>query len=146
MSLSAPRLWLAWLWLATIGLMVFGLSMVLLPDLIRWAFSWMLYADGGHVSNHFGESANNYIRLLHGVLGSVMFGWGVMIAMILRRSLVRGEDGTVNMILLPLLAWFVPDTLFSLHTGFWQNVVLNTVFLILFVVPLLALKQHQARS
>lgn len=146
MNTSAPRIWVVWLWLATIGLMVFGLSMVLLPDLIRWAFSWMLYADGGHVTNQFGVPANDYIRLLHGVLGSVMFGWGVMIAMVLRGPLARGDAGALNLTLLPLLAWFVPDTLFSLYTGFWQNAVLNTVFLLMFVVPLMALKSHQAKT
>jgi hypothetical protein len=32
----------------------------------------------------------------------------------------------------------VPDTAFSLGTGFWQNAVLNAVFVVLFAVPLAA--------
>ena len=145
MNTSMPAVWLYWLWAATAGLWLFGLSMVLTPDLIRWAFSLMLYGDGQHVASTFGAPANDYIRLLHGVLGAVMFGWGVMIAMVLRRAVAQGQPESINWILLPLLAWYIPDTIFSLYTGFWQNAVLNTVFLLVFLVPLLALKRHLSR-
>ena len=146
MNTTMPAFWLYWLWAATLGLWVFGLSMILTPDAIRWAFSLMLYGDGQHVASTFGTAANDYIRLLHGVLGAVMFGWGVMIAVVLRRALSQGHAESINWILLPLLAWYLPDTLFSLYTGFWQNAVLNTVFLLVFLVPLMALKRHLARE
>jgi hypothetical protein len=35
-------------------------------------------------------------------------------------------------------AWLVPDTVFSLWTGFWRNAVLNSVIALLFVIPLAA--------
>jgi len=37
-----------------------------------------------------------------------------------------------------LAAWYFPDTLFSLWTGYWPNAVLNSVFALLFAVPLVA--------
>ncbi len=39
---------------------------------------------------------------------------------------------------LSVFAWYVPDTSYSLLSGYWQNALLNTVFLALFAVPLLA--------
>lgn len=43
-----------------------------------------------------------------------------------------------NLIALSVAAWFVPDTSYSLLSGFWQNAVLNTVFAGLFAIPLWA--------
>ena len=45
-----------------------------------------------------------------------------------------------NLIATPVVAWFIPDTAFSLWTGFWQNAVLNAVFALLFAIPLIATK------
>ena len=36
----------------------------------------------------------------------------------------------------------MPDTLYSLLSGFWPNAVLNAGFALLFAVPLLALRRH----
>ena len=40
------------------------------------------------------------------------------------------------MMAVSLVAWFVPDTTFSLWSGFWQNAVLNLVLGVIFVIPL----------
>jgi hypothetical protein len=37
-----------------------------------------------------------------------------------------------------IAAWFVPDTAFSLWTGYWQNAVLNGVLALAFAIPLAA--------
>lgn len=42
------------------------------------------------------------------------------------------------MIAASLLAWFLPDTGFSLWSGFWQNALFNLGFAVLFLVPLAA--------
>lgn len=47
-----------------------------------------------------------------------------------------GEAMGWRIIALSVAAWFVPDTAYSLWSGFWQNAVLNLAFLILFAVPL----------
>jgi hypothetical protein len=43
-----------------------------------------------------------------------------------------------RIIAVSVVAWFVPDTAYSLWFGFWQNAVLNLVFFVLFAVPLAA--------
>jgi hypothetical protein len=37
-----------------------------------------------------------------------------------------------------LTAWFVPDTVLSLWTGFWPNAILNLVIAAFFAMPLAA--------
>lgn len=46
------------------------------------------------------------------------------------------------MLAAPLILWFVADSAFSLYTGFWQNVLLNAVLLLLFFIPLGATRKY----
>jgi len=136
-----PPLWFNWLLLVVLGVMLFGIGMTLAPGRIRQAFSLLLYAAPHAVDSDFGAPAVAYVTLLHGVLGAVMFGWGVALLLILRGPFLRGRREAWNIFCISVAAWFVPDTLFSLWTGFWQNAVLNSVFALLFVVPLAATRR-----
>jgi len=69
-----PLIWFNWLLLIVLGVMVFGISMILAPGLIRQAFSFLLFADTGAIDSGFGAPAVAYVTLIHGVLGGVMFG------------------------------------------------------------------------
>ena len=133
-----PLLWFNWLVLVVLGVMLFGIGMILAPGLIRQAFSLLLYAAPDAIDSDFGVTEVAYITLLHGVLGTVMFGWGVALLLILRGPFSRGRREAWNIFCISVAAWFLPHTLFSLWTGFWQNAVLNSVIALLFVIPLAA--------
>ncbi|MET1080795.1 MAG: hypothetical protein ABWY06_22515 [Pseudomonas sp.] len=137
-----PLFWYRWLLAAIVGVMLFGLSMLLTPSLIRQFFSLLLYATPGAIESRFGGDANAYIQLLHAILGAVLFGWGLAMLLILRGPFRRGDSFAWTLLALPLLAWYLPDTLFSIASGFWQNAVFNTAFALLFGVPLAATRRH----
>lgn len=136
-----PTIWYRWLLVAVWILMIFGLSMVLVPDWIRRFFSLMVYGSSTAIESRFSTAANSYVTLVHGVIGAVMFGWGLTMLLALRGLFRRGEALGWQLIAWPLVAWFVPDTAFSLYTGFWQNAVLNTGFALLFAIPLIATRR-----
>lgn len=135
---SAPAvLWIRWLQVVATGVMLFGLSLTLAPGLARAGFSLLVYADPARIAA-FGAAAVAYIALVHAVLGAVMFGWGVALLLIVRGPLRRGDRAAWQVIAVSVAAWFIPDTAFSLWSGFWQNAVLNLVFAVLFALPLAA--------
>lgn len=140
--MTIPSLWYRWLYVVIVAVMLFGIAMVLAPDLIRSFFSALVYASPTAIETRFDAEANAYIVLAHGVLGAVMFGWGATMLLALRGPFKRGEREGWTMIALPVLAWGIPDTLFSLYTGFWQNAALNAVFFVLFAIPLIASRKH----
>lgn len=109
--------WLQWLLATTVGVMAFGLVLVLAPDLTRQGFSLLVYANTERIST-FGADAVAYISLLHAVLGSVMFGWGVALLFVVRGLFARGASEGWHIIAVSILLWFVPDTAFSLWSGF----------------------------
>ncbi len=127
--------WVIWLSIASLGIVVFGLLLVLAPTLATQGFSLLLYAQPAHIEG-FGKEAVEYIQLTHAVLGAVMSGWGLMLLAFVRSMFARDVPGAWFIIAASMSVWFVPDTLFSLWSGFWQNAVLNTIFAILFAVPL----------
>lgn len=129
-----PLLWTAWLRVAVIAVMIFGLALLVAPNAARSGFSLLLYADPSHLSS-FGEGAVAYISLVHAVLGSVMFGWALALLLVVH-DFARGVPGSWRIVAASVAAWFIPDTAFSLWSGFWTNAVLNGVLMLLFAVPL----------
>jgi len=120
---------------ATAGLMLFGLALVLMPGFTLQAFSLLVYASAAHL-NTFGPEALAYISLVHAVLGSVMFGWGAVLMFLALGPVRRGSQDAWWMFVVSLLAWFIPDTAYSLLSGFWQNALLNVGFALLFASAL----------
>ena len=119
----------------TAALAVLSLSLVVLPDAGSAAFSALIYQQRD-LPAEFSPAAREYVQLTHAVLGAVMAGWFTMMLLLslLLGTVARAWDALV----LGLAVWFVPDTAYSLASGFWQNAVLNTVILTLFAPALLA--------
>jgi len=134
---TVPTLWFRWLVIATIGVMLFGVSMMVFPNFIRQFFSLLIYSSAKSIQQ-FEPGAVKYITLVHGVLGAVMFGWGILLLTTLLGPFRQTNREAWLMLAISIAAWFFPDTLLSLWTGFWQNAILNLGFAILFAVPLAA--------
>jgi len=125
--------------------MLFGLVLVAMPGFTQQGFSLLVYASAAHL-NTFGPEALAYISLVHAVLGSVMFGWGAVLMFLALGPVRRGSKDAWWMFVVSLLAWFIPDTAYSLLSGFWQNAVLNAGFALLFAVALGGLRSFIAQT
>ena len=129
--------WTHWLLAVSAGVVVFGLMLVVAPSLSRQGFSLLVYANPAAIDN-FGPEQARYISLTHAVIGSVMVGWGAALVYITQTLFATGNPMGRHLIAVSLAAWFLPDTGYSLLSGFWQNAVLNGVFLAPFAIPLWA--------
>ena len=141
MQTSTPTFWINWLTYTAEFTVLFGLFMVLAPGLTQQAFGLLIFQNAAQVSA-FESQASAYIALAHAVMGSVMVGWGALMFLLVRKLNIKDAKETCNMIAISVLLWYVPDTAFSLYSGFWQNAVMNTGFAILYAVPLVALRKH----
>ena len=108
--------WVRWLLAACGGVVLFGLLLALAPDLARAGFSWMVYGEPQTI-DRFGAEAARYIGLAHAVMGSLMVGWGLALAWVVKSLVRRGSRLGWNIVAVSLLAWFVPDTAASLAFG-----------------------------
>ncbi|MFM9044764.1 MAG: hypothetical protein ACKOL0_03000 [Solirubrobacterales bacterium] len=135
---DSSKVWFTWLTVVTLGVIVFGLFLLTAPGLARQWFSVLVYSSAEEISG-FGPAAVAYIELAHAVMGAVMVGWGVALLLVLRGPMKRNLTEGLKIFAISLVAWFIPDTVFSIASGFWENAVQNVVFAVLFAVPLIAL-------
>lgn len=129
---------------------VMGLLFVLLPGLTLSFFDWMVYGgyDASPVQSGLmdGET-RRYAGFIYQVLGAVLFGWAVLLTLVIRGPRLETDSATTAAQVLDawtwrvfatsFVAWYVLDTTMSLVMGFWQNAVFNTLFGIVVAVPLI---------
>lgn len=136
---ASRNFWLRWLTLACCGVIVFGAVMVVAPTLTRQGFAWLLHGAPSAL-DAFGPQPVRYLGLAHAVIGAVMIGWGVALLQVTRTLIAAGDRRGHALVATSIAAWYLPDTAYSLLSGFWPNAVLNTGFLLLFVPPLWGLR------
>jgi len=132
-----PLLWVNWLLAVSAGVVLFGVVLVVAPGFALQSFSRLVYGDAARLGG-FGSEAARYISLAHAVLGAVMVGWGTALVLVVRSLVASGSMLGWRLVAVSVLAWFIPDTAYSLWSGYWQTAVLNLVFAVLFLVPLVA--------
>jgi hypothetical protein len=130
--------WRLWLTAVSIGMVVFGLVMVLfiqskpltsLTRLIDLAF-W----PTGDAS----ASVAQFQTWAYAAWGATVAGFGVLTTFVAMKAFAKGEKWGRNALLAGLTTWYVLDTLASALSAVWPNVLLNTVIALLVAPPLIA--------
>lgn len=132
----AAGFWQRWLSGVLLGFTVVSLAMALVPSTATTAFSLLIYRQADLPAD-FSAEARNYIELTNAVLLSVMTGWFTLMFLISRR--LTESPSLWRPIAAGLAIWFVPDTAYSLVSGYWENAVLNILILTPLAVPLAVL-------
>ncbi|MBX9796245.1 hypothetical protein [Sphingomonas sp.] len=129
--------WRNWLSLWCVGVIVFGV-VLLLGGLS--ATSALTVALLDQLNGDAPLEVTPPLYFANGVLGGVSIGWGVATLGAVRVAADLGAQGTRlwRWLTAGVLSWFVTDSTLSVATGFGLNVVPNMVLLITFFVPLFA--------
>jgi hypothetical protein len=132
--------WQRWLWIASLGLVLFGLAMALLNrtiafDTVNRLIDPVFWPAG------VPEGAPAFQGWVYGAWGATVIGWGLMAAALVRYALPRREAWAWWAMAAAIGAWYVLDTAISALHGVWVNVVLNTVLMVIFVIPLVATRR-----
>lgn len=126
-----PTFWWTWLLVLQALVAVSGLLLVLLPDSARQAFSLLVYGSAEQI-DRYGPEAVRYISLVHAVLGAVLAGWAATMAGLIWHVHRIHPQLVRRVLAVSLGIWFVPDTMYSLLSGYWPNAVLNVLFLVMY--------------
>lgn len=137
MIATVNRFWWRWLVVVAVGVILFGLSFILIPAPLQALFNTVFFgtADADALYN---ERAANYVSFIYTILGAVMIGWMISILFTLYGAFRRGERSGWLAVTLSVTVWYLLDSTSSLVSGFTFNFILNTVFFVLFVIPLAA--------
>lgn len=130
-------LWRWWLGVVAVAALAFGLSLAALPDAMARLFGGLYLSEPGAIAA-FGADAAAYVKFVTAVMGAVMAGWAAALLLVVVFMFRPGRPDAWWLVAISVLVWFVPDTAYSLYSGFWQNAVFNVFALAVFVVPLAA--------
>lgn len=130
------QFWRQWLIVVTGGVMVYALSLILLPEISQSLLNTLFFSQDVRVA--FGENEKTYITFLYGVLGAVIVGWMTTLMFLLIGPFQRPQREIWNTLTASILIWYVVDSGFSVVIDVIPHAIFNTGFLILFAVPLAA--------
>jgi hypothetical protein len=82
-------------------------------------------------------------RLVQGVLGSTMMGWGVTMLLVAKYAFAEGKPDLLRLLLYGILVWAPVDMVVSVYYGAWFNVALNLAILAFAGVPLWHLSKRR---
>jgi len=133
--------WRRWLIVVTIAVIVYGLALMLAPQVMHGLFNTLFFASSD-VVQQFGEQASAFITLVYGVLGAVIIGWMVALLSIIW-GMAQNPRSAWNTLMLSVVVWYALDTGMSLLIGSVSHAVFNTLFLVMFAVPLVGIYRQR---
>jgi len=131
---------------AALATALFGLAMVLaLITPLRAVFE--IFLDLVHYPLDGQQSlSSDSAHVLTAISGGLLVGLGALIWGITQELYAKRPDVGGRIILLGVFAWYLPDSFGSYMVGAWFNVVLNTGFLAIFVLPILLHRQSSKKT
>lgn len=133
--MTAFSFWQRWLLAVGLFITIFGIAMAVLSGTplfellnrqIDPAFWGMNTVDD--VSRHFQQ-------WVYGAWGATIAGWGIFATSIAHYPFKKKEKWAWQCIVFGLVVWFILDTSLSLGYRVYFNVALNTVLLVLAMLP-----------
>lgn len=140
MTHHAEKFWFGWLKIAAVCCTFFGIFMVFFNQTPAFNFlnkhiNRIFYS--GHTSIHEFLPFQGWLL---SVLGATMTGWGISILFLIYYPLQKKEPWAWNAIMISMIVWFSLDTFMSAKYGALFNVVINIIFMLQFVAPLLFIR------
>ena len=129
--------WQRWLLVAANLLILFGIVMAFLNNTALFALFNTQINPIFWGAGDMPAAAVQFQGWIYGVAGAIVIGWGIFLAFIAYYPFKQREKWAWNCILIGMLAWYLVDTFISLQFNVVFNAISNTVFLIIFLLPLI---------
>ena len=139
--------WAKWLYAVSLIVLMTGFCFAfvfpyLSPQALEVFFTELTGTGFGTLT----ASKFQFVRLLSGVIGGVMIGWGAMMAGLSYRLRCNPDDLIWALMAISAVLWYVMDMIASAMAGSLTNMLLNTVILILLLPPLLGMRSSIAKG
>lgn len=132
-----PALWWGWLVAAFVLTALTAIGYILYPHAaLQTASSALLGSE--HALGSASDAVLRFIKWMSGVSAAVSLAWMVTLVLIVVGPFRRGELWAWQAITASVVLWFLVDSARSIEIGFSQNAMLNLVWLLMYVVPLIA--------
>ncbi|PLX18207.1 MAG: hypothetical protein C0597_06385 [Marinilabiliales bacterium] len=136
------RFYITWLKIACVLTGVTGI-IAMAASTPKGAHLWLALFDmlKWPINNDPSEFQSESLAL-NAVLGGVMTGWASLMYSIIDNQVTKGNFEMLKYISLSILIWFIVDSAGSILADLPLNVLLNSVFLIIFIIPIRAILKN----
>jgi hypothetical protein len=141
-----PGFWQRWLEIAFILVTVFGVVYALFGTTALFAPGIGPILSGFWPDGVIPADVRGFAMFNFGIAGGLTAGFGLLAWFVARNPVRRGERWGAVALLWSLVLWFVLDSGMSIYSGAPLNVVINGAFLVIGVIPLIALWPHLRAS
>ena len=125
--------WQKWLFAISLFLIVLGILLAFFPHSGFTSFIFNARIDPVFWGNDsIPEKAYSYQAWIYGVLGSVILGWGILLAFIIYHPFKACKKWAWTCVAVGFAFWFIVDTGISALFGVIFNVLFN-IFLLLLI-------------
>ncbi len=131
--------WFNYAKILTIIIFIFSLGIIWVPVIWRDFFNLIIFGERIFPAD-FSDDAIQYIRLIFGITGAVMASWSFVLYILITGPLKEGQMWAWRAFAGSVILWFVLDTSYSLFTGFPENAVFNTLFLLAYTPAIIKTK------
>lgn len=132
-----------WLFIVSLIISVFGIVLALFN---QTTFFNLLFNNQVNPvfwkAGEFSHQAMLFQQWIYGVLGATCFGWGVILAFIIKYPFKRKEMWSWYCMLLGIAVWFITDTSISIYFSVIFNAAFNCILAISILIPLLLTKKY----
>lgn len=146
--MANKSVWSIWILLLgiTVGLSGIVLAVVvpIVPPTIQDLFYQSFRPENSIAGMHTDDL--RHIDWMYGVLGATMLGWGILITLLAYHYMNENQDWILGVMLASIASWYLLDTAISLHFKVPANILLNTVILLVALIPILLEKSRRRRS
>jgi hypothetical protein len=141
MHQPVPVFWSKWMVVLSLLLIIYGLAMVVAPQMMNSTLVGPLLYHAETLHNTFkklSEQEQFFLSIMNGLLGTVVIGYAVLLGWIANTPFRKGERWAWNAIAVSISAWATLEALFKWVNGLgiWSMAHLGLV--VAFGIPLLA--------
>ena len=135
--------WKNWLIVVSLIIVVYGLGLAFFGQ--STLFNLLL---NNQINEVFWSSTQPPVEFIKfqqfnlGVLGSVVAGWGIIMAFIFYHTFDNRQKWVWNAVMLGLIVWYIPDTIISIVHFAYSNAIMNTLLFVLLTIPLIIKKKE----
>jgi hypothetical protein len=144
--MTTEKFWLTWLKISAIITTLLGVLMALFNHTNMFEIMNMFIQSTFYADTSITSSAVSLQQWMIGVFGATMAGWGIMMLYLIKHSLQNKELWAWNAMLISLIVWFSIDMVVSIHFKAFFNVLVNAIFFLQFLAPLMVLRKSMIKS
>lgn len=131
-----------------VGIIVSGYALLwaLAPyDAINWPARFILSLSTANLSI-LAEPLTTHVKWLSAIGAGLLVAVAIFCYGIIAPAILKKDFNTLKFFKIAMITWYLIDSIGSLAAGVWLNILFNTIFLLILLLPVWSIKAEAPKS